>query len=344
VVVTAQFVHSRPQHEIASLLKARFARCHTAAVVAGLLTPDGVDALDVTKPSHAAKLSRLVIGAGTYQGFVAVDRLIAAGVTMSGVRIHLGHFRWSGGRRNPFHRYHPMLHSKLYLFEMDDGTASALVGSHNMTGFALRGLNGEAGMLLEGPGSDPAFAEVRQHIDEAYSQAVRYDPSMKEAYTWWTREYFDGLRAEANDAPRDSETKRTIVILAPSTGPVPAPDDVIYFEIDEALREIRSLDTDVHIHLFKTLPSSPSQALTQVQMASASLSCRTEGLEVGRGGLELDADWSIDDRKHPDLKPTTRPFRPRTSPGMQQVRVRVVAGLGARFEILFRRRHAYLAS
>jgi hypothetical protein len=208
------------------------------AVVAGFVTPDGVDALDLLKPSNAGKLSRFVIGAGTYRAFEAIDRLILAGVPPIGVRIHLGHSRLSGGKRNPFHRYHPMLHSKIYLFEMDDGTAAAFVGSHNVTGFALRGLNGEAGVLLEGLGSDPPLTEVRTHIDQAYLQAVAYDPSMKEAYAWWTREYFEGLRAEASDSPRDSEPRRTVVVVAAQpAGLVPRPDDVIYFEIAEELSE-----------------------------------------------------------------------------------------------------------
>jgi hypothetical protein len=78
--------------------------------------------------------------------------------------------------------------------EMPDGSATALVGSHNLTGFALRGLNGEAGVLLEGAASDAAFADIRQHIAESFLQAAPYDPTLKEAYAWWTREYFEGLR------------------------------------------------------------------------------------------------------------------------------------------------------
>ena len=46
-----------------------------------------------------------------------------------------------------------MLHSKVYLFEMPEEKSTAFVGSHNITGFALGGLNGEAGVLLEGPAS-----------------------------------------------------------------------------------------------------------------------------------------------------------------------------------------------
>ena len=135
--------------------------------------------------------------------------LITAGVRSDRVRIHLGHNRSRSANKNPFHRYHPMLHSKIYLFEIY-GSATALVGSHNMTGFALRGLNGEAGVLLEGAASDTAFADIRQHIAESFSQAVPYDPTLKEAYAWWTREYFEGLRIEANDVPKDFEARNTV--------------------------------------------------------------------------------------------------------------------------------------
>lgn len=334
--MTPTVLFSRPQSEVASLLRDRFARCRTASVVAGFVTPDGIDAAGFDTPAHAAKLSHLIVGAGTYRAFEAIDTLVSAGLPSNRVRIHLGHNRLRTAKKNPFHRYHPMLHSKVYLFEMGDGSATALVGSHNITGFALRGLNGEAGVLLEGATSDRAFADIRQHIAESFSQAVPYDPTLKEAYAWWTREYFEGLRIEASDVPRDFEAKRTIVILAAiSNGRLPKTGDIIYFEIAEELREIRSLDTEVHIHLFNTLPAGPSQALSELSSASVALICKTEGIEVGRGGLELDADWSIDDRKRPELRPTVRPFRPATSRGMQQVRVRVLRGLGDRFDYLF---------
>lgn len=334
--VTTKFLYSRPQHEIATLLTANLTRCRRAAIVSGFLTADGTDALRLMSTAHTAKLSHLVIGAGTYRAFEALDRMINAGVSNSRVRIHLGHSRLTGGRKNPFQRYHPMLHSKVYFFELDDGLASAFVGSHNLTGFALRGLNGEAGILIEGMASDSIFVDITQHIDEAFSQGVAYDSTMKDAYAWWSREYFDGLRIEANDAPKDSEGRRTIVVLAAeSGGQYPQTDDVIYFEIAEALREIRSLDTDVHIYLFCNLPSSPSDALLQLDQATKCLVCRTEGLEVGRGGLELDADWCISDSRSPNLSRTTRPFRPSTSEGMQQVRVRVEDDLSRRYEYLF---------
>ena len=55
----------------------------------------------------------------------------------------------SSGAKHRFYRYHPMLHSKVYLLDMGDDNACAFVGSHNLTGFSLLGLNGEAGILIE---------------------------------------------------------------------------------------------------------------------------------------------------------------------------------------------------
>jgi HKD family nuclease len=317
----AGHLHSTPQKEIASILRDRIARSKSVAIVAGFLTPDGLKALALAQ--HAQKLERLVIGAGTYAAFTALDTVIGAGAPLGGIRVHLGHTKRNSGKRHPFVRYHPMLHSKIYLFDMHDDTAVAFVGSHNMTGFALNGLNGEAGVLLEGPRSDPAFCEIRSHIDEAFAQACRYDASLKQAYTWWTREYFEGLSAEANDAPRDFAPKRTVVIIARQGSKPPSIGDVIYFEIEAALNDLRSLDTDVHVYLFATLPTSPSEALANLHLASESLACKVVGLEVESGGLELDAQWSIDDKRQPEVRPTVRPFRPAASPKMQQVRVRV---------------------
>ena len=57
----------------------------------------------------------------------------------------------------------------------------------------------------------------------------------------------------------------------------------------------------------------------------------------------MDAKWFIDDRRQPELKATTRPFRPRPQPGMEQVRVEAKYGVSGKFEYLFDRgRHNWL--
>ena len=161
---------------------------------------------------------------------------------------------------------------------------------------------------------------------------------MKDAYAWWTAQFLDGLRAKADDIPDDAENKRTIVVIAAQAkGALPKKDEVIYFEIPEALGRIQSLRAEVHIYVFRTVPPSPAQALGQLSSASARLWCKTEGLEMGRGGVELRANWYIDDRRCPELKTTPKPFRPRPAAGMQQGRVRVAGPVFGNFEYLFDR-------
>ena len=317
-----------------SLLGARIAICQSAALVSGFLTPDGADSLKLYDPVVAAKVNRLIIGAGTYKAFEAIDKMTSHGKT--NVRINLGYCMLSGSRKHPYKRFRPMLHSKIYYFENDDGTASAFVGSHNMTGFALKGLNGEAGVLIEGDANDQSLADIRQHIDEAWRKSVPYLTSMKGSYAWWTREYFEGLSAEANDAPRDAESRLSIILVVRLIdGKLPKPGEVVYFELEKALSKLTSVNTEVHLHLFKVLPPTPDEALAQLDNANASFSCMIEGIDMTAGNTEVRTDWHIEDRRQPVLKSTAGLFRPKTAQNMQQVRARVMSNLADRYDYLF---------
>jgi hypothetical protein len=337
MAVTVRVLFDYPQREIASILQDRFSKCKAAWLLSGFCTVEGIKAIAGSIRSDPTKLQTLIVGAGTYRAFEAFDDLINAGVPPDRLYVHLGHTRFSGATaKYPFYRYHPMLHSKVYLFLMPDGTASALIGSHNLTGFALLGLNGEAGVMIEGGAAEPELKKVRQHIDESRNQSVTYSPTMKEALNWWTIQFLEGLRAKANDQPRDGEAVRTIVILAAtSVSQVPQKDDIIYFEIPEALGRIQSLSAEVHIYVFTTVPASPLIALTMLASARASLWCRTIGLEDEQGGLELRADWHVGSRGNPRLLRTPTPFRPTPTMGMQQVRVMVRNQVFDNFEYFF---------
>jgi hypothetical protein len=152
MAVQARVLFDTPQREIKSLLQDRLNRCHSVSLVSGFVTVEGIEAIAPPIRANPTKLNHLVVGAGTYRAYDAFDRLITAGVPLDRFFVHLGHSRATGARaQHRFYRYHPMLHSKVCLFDMGDDTACAFVGSHNLTGFALLGLNGEAGILIEGP-------------------------------------------------------------------------------------------------------------------------------------------------------------------------------------------------
>ncbi len=340
--VQVQVLFDKPQREIRSLLQARLDQCQAASLVSGFVTVEGIEAVAPPIRANPGKLKHVVVGAGTYRAYEAFDRLVASGVPLDRFFVHLGHSRPTGAKaKYRFYRYHPMLHSKVYLMDMADGSACAFVGSHNLTGFALLGLNGEAGILIDGSSSSPEITAIRKHIDESVAQSVSYSPGMKEAYSWWSTEFFKGLQAKFNDQPREDEGKRTIVILAVQVqGALPQEGDIIYFEIPEALGRIQSFQAEVHIYLFQKRPSTPLEGLARLHEATASLWCQVLGLEDEQGGVELRADWYFDNRTNPVLKRVIPPFRPRTSPGMQQVRVKVWNQVFARFEYLFENKKA----
>lgn len=198
--------------------------------------------------------------------------------------------------------------------DMPDGSSAAFVGSHNLTGFALLGANGEAGILIEGPSDAPEFASLRRHIAACILQATQYDPAMKDAYAWWTTQFIDGLKVEVGREPSDAESKQTIVVMsARGTGALPRANNVIYFEMAKALMEFQSLRPEVHIYIFDQLPPSPATALSSLNSAKARLACGIEGIQTERGGVELITDFHIDNRRQPraqgcveTLSPSTR--------------------------------------
>ena len=99
----------------------------------------------------------------------------------------------------------------------------------------------------------------------------------------------------------------------------PTTKEVIYFELPQELG-IESLRAEVHVYIFDVLPSSPIEALNNLQSERAGLRCSTLGSDKDRGNLEVRADWYVDDRKRAMLRPTQPPFRPNAQSGMQQVR------------------------
>jgi hypothetical protein len=336
--LNVQFVYDTPQREIATLLSGAYLGSANVALVAGFMTVEGIDAILAPIRNNPQKLTTLVIGAGTWRAFDAFDQLLALSVPPDRLRVHLGHSRQTGAKaKHPFYRYHPMLHSKVYLFDRPDGTAAAFVGSHNLTGFALCGLNGEAGVLMEGPGDAAPFNEIRQHINSAVSESVQYDPALRDAYAWWAGQFMEGMADKFDDYPRDGESKKTIIILAEDGGQgLPNAGDVLYFELPAAIGKVQSLSAEVHLYVFGTLPTSPFQALSGLGQATKSIWCKTIGVEDDRGGRELEASWHIDGVR-PVLHRAPRPFRPRPASDMQQVRVKAYQDVRGDFEYLFER-------
>jgi hypothetical protein len=336
--MTPTVLFDLPQREIASLIADRMTDASEFSIVTGFATPGGLASICGPIRARPQSLKTMVVGAATYPGFEALDELHAAGVSPDRLYVHLGHTAATGGRKHPFARFHPMLHSKVSYMEYPDGSASAFIGSHNLTAFALGGLNGEAAVLLEGAKKSPEFEKVRQHIATARSQAVVYSSAMKEAYAWWTREFLEGMKAEMR-LPQDGMIVRTILLFASAArGDRPKIGDNIYFEIPAGIEQIESLKTETHLFLFETLPTTPWHALDLARSANVQYTCITRGAENKQGNREVVAQWRIDLSPGPVLNRVPgATHRPNPPAGMQQVRAEIKAPCVEAFEYLFER-------
>jgi len=227
-----------------------------------------------------------------------------------------------------------MLHSKVYYMENVNGDATAIIGSHNVTGFALSGLNGEAAVMLEGSKSDPEFEKIRNHIDMAHAESIIYSVNDRNSLAWWTRQWINGLASIANSEQTGPENKKTIVILCQSEKISPKVEDVLYFEVPKELDELSSLSPDIHVYIFPNIPSTPLEALRLLKNAQG-FRCNMVGLDINKGTAEVRADWFIAKSGRPIIKPTSKPFRPAPEIEMQQVQVKLNSVLKKQYDYLF---------
>jgi hypothetical protein len=167
---------------------------------------------------------------------------------------------------------------------------------------------------------------------------VTYSPAEKEAYAWWFREFFDGLRAEAS-LPADWQSKRTILIFAEeSSAQRPKAGDYLYFEIPAGIEQVTALQAEVHLFLFNVLPATPEDALARASSAIAFYQGRIEGAENRQGNREVVADWQVDVAPVPRLtRVPTGVYRPAPRMGMQQVRAEIEGTIQDTFDYRFER-------
>src|ERR1043165_4471295 len=136
-MLTSTVLFGTPQSEIASLLNQKITSASKIKIIAGFVTVEGVKAIENSLRINPSRLDVLVVGAGTYRAYEALDELIGYGVPNKNLFVHLGHTKLTReGAKHAFYRYHPMMHSKIFYLENSNGTSCAFVGSHNVTGFA----------------------------------------------------------------------------------------------------------------------------------------------------------------------------------------------------------------
>jgi hypothetical protein len=313
-------LYAAPHQPLIERLIPLINRCERSMVAVGFMTGVGSEYFIKPFARVPSRLSTLVAGLPTGAALGGLDRLLRAGVPGENLWIHLGKVPRVCEDRTAIPRMRPMMHSKAFYFSMGGGRDVAIVGSNNLTGYALTGDNCELALLLEGDEKERELAEVREHILACRAEAVPYDPEKKRGFGEHTVRYLEGLVSLAeNELPDEGELKPTLVVLTAVAGEqLPVHLDVVYLELPRLL-PITTVGTEVHLYLFDEEPVSNEAALASVERCRAAWRCRTLSTGIEARTAEGRADWHVRDAAHPRLERTKRPFRPDARPDKRQV-------------------------
>jgi hypothetical protein len=287
---TTTFLFDEPCSEIAAHILERASKAEAIDIVTGFATLDGLKKIIQPIEKDPQKLRSIVIGKATTRACDALDYLDKIKVPKDRLKIHLGFSKFDKYRNLINTKYIPMIHSKIFYLELPDGSASAFIGSHNITAFAMNGANGEAGVLIEGDKDNKNLLKVKKHIISINRQSTIYNSTKKELYVQLTRNYIQGF--EAAMFPEDSEDKRTVLIFATSPNCELKINDRISVILDKtSFPNIGG--AQVHLYLFNELPESPEKAFDSKKSAFKSFVGKIGDINSDESVGSLDIDYSI---------------------------------------------------
>ena len=105
----------------------------------------------------------------------------------------------------------PLMHSKVVYAEKGND-AQLWVGSHNLTGNAMLGLNYEAALLIKGDKHEQYFLDALTHLEACKQDSILYDPDNSDGITDPGGEDVLVIHAECEKIP-DSNFSWTIQLL-----------------------------------------------------------------------------------------------------------------------------------
>jgi hypothetical protein len=109
-----------------------------------------------------------------------IDALASLAATGANIRIYAEEIPTytASGRKEP----PALLHAKMLLFFMKDGTAELWVGSHNWTNRAILGLNVEASLVVTLREGAPLLTQAAGYLDRVRAISDAFDPANVEFY------------------------------------------------------------------------------------------------------------------------------------------------------------------
>ena len=257
------FHFEKSRGDLRPILSKALSECKSLKVVTGFVTKSGITQLLTSKPE---KLDLLIFG---HSNISALDAMKDLFYNLSNlgkediIKIHLGYghrLKEVNGLR-PLYR--PMMHSKIFFFENYDSTFRAFVGSQNVTGFSLSGLNSEATVIIEGSIVDKIYEKILRGIRSVDLESQVFRPERCEFYLEWFKILYKGSKPAFPKVKRESVA--ILYALVDLEGQrLPKVGDSIYLELSEKDGvHFQKINGKTDIWLFPTDSNGRSVAISE---------------------------------------------------------------------------------
>lgn len=231
--MNVDFYFGKSRGDIRGELKQELVKCKSLMVVSGFVTEAGI--LDFGDSNTLTdKISLMIFGDINGKALSAMsdlhEKLQATG-KKNVIKVHLGygHFPTEVGGISSVFR--PMMHSKIFLFHNYDDSYTAYVGSQNITGYSLRGLNSEALVKVSGTIGDKIHKKLTREINDLKREAQYFNPQYLQIYEDWHWNVVNGLVPPRNEKRVYFSILYTFIDKSEKN--LPKKGDRLYFEVPE---------------------------------------------------------------------------------------------------------------
>ena len=148
--------------------------CEHLDIAVGFISKNGMGYINDFLKLNASLKIRLVVGDITGNTTAVIGALDPAIKKRIECRIHLG-------SKSKSSRYSPMMHTKLFIGKR--GTIrQGIIGSSNMSYFAMKGQNIEGNIILSGDDEDTVFEDMQEHFDGIWDESHKITPALAVFY------------------------------------------------------------------------------------------------------------------------------------------------------------------
>ena len=298
-----KFHFDRGKGDIRPSLQKALSECLSFKLVAGFVTQAGISDLG-PKDEIIKKLDLLIFGDANDKALKSMATLydeLQSNGRRNIIKIHLGYGNVNLERDRMKQLYRPMMHSKIFLFLYSDNRFKAYIGSQNITGYSLRGLNSEAIIEVNGLTTDKTFQSILCEIQNIEQESKSFKKEFIDIYRAIHNNYVKGIQPQEVYEKKEYFSVLYAFIYTDDKDKIML-NQTLYFEVPENALGHTKIETYADVWLIPI--DKNSDYGVQVKEDLIFFRARQTGANdasVAKANYEK-VDWIIQDISNPVIK------------------------------------------